>query len=165
MNNTPKITTVGLSEKVGSSGIKYNIQVGEADGEFIRQSNNAKQISTSNCVDCENPRFIFDSKGKGLDMNYFNSLSENSNSSIISGGSGGQNIVKMTGPPNSYTNLNNGHIVVYGPEGKPIFDINNVRIKGIFYNTTPSGKVIPSFGKGTKFDGPTPKALTKFFGL
>lgn len=165
LNNTPKMTTVGLSEKVGSSGIKYNIQVGEADGEFIRQSNNAKQISTSNCLDCENPRFIFDSKGRGLDMNYFNSLSENSNSSIISGGSGGQNIVKMTGPPNSYTNLNNGHIVVYGPEGKPIFDVNSVRIKGIFYNTTPSGKVIPSFGKGTKFDGPTPKALIKFFGL
>jgi len=70
-----------------------------------------------------------------------------------------------SGPPNSYTNLNNGHVVVYGPEGKPIFDIDAYRVKGVFYNTTPSGKVIPSFGNSTKFNGPTPKSLIDFFGL
>lgn len=34
LNNTPKTTTVGATPKVGASGIKYNIRVGEADGEY-----------------------------------------------------------------------------------------------------------------------------------
>ncbi|MBP2618391.1 RHS repeat-associated core domain-containing protein [Chryseobacterium jejuense] len=160
LNNTakvpPKTTTVGKVLKVEV-------------GEVIRQPDPApeiaKKININECLDCQNPRFIFDSKGKGLDLKYFNSLTENSNSNIIAGGKGGANIVKMSGPPNSYTNLNNGHVVVYGPQGKPIFDISAVRVKGIFYNTTPDGRVIPSFGNSTKFDGSTPQSLKDFFGL
>lgn len=37
------------------------------------------------------------------------------------GGNRGQNIPKMASPPNSYTNFNNGHVVVFGPKGQPNF--------------------------------------------
>lgn len=160
LNNTakiaPKTTTIGKTPK---------IIIGEVERLPDPKPTNVKKLDVHDCVDCQNPRFIFDSKGKGLDLEYFNGLTQNPNTSIITGGKGGQNIVNMSGPPNSYTNLNNGHIVVYGPQGKPIFDVDAVRVKGIFYNTTPSGKVIPSFGHGTKFNGTTPKSLIDFFGL
>lgn len=159
LNNTaksaPKTTTVGKPLKV---------EIGEVLREPTPTSETGKKFNINECLDCQNPRFIFDSRGKGLDLKYFNNLTENPNSTIISGGKGGANIVKMSGPPNSYTNLNNGHVVVYGPEGKPIFDINAIRIKGVYYNPSPKG-MIPSFGPSTKFNGPTPQSLRDFFGL
>ena len=156
LKNTAKPTTVGKIAKV---------EAGMPTGEIIRSDYNPNKLNLENCLDCENPRFIFDSKGKGLDLDYFNHLIENPNNTIISGGKGGQNVLNLSGSPNSYTNLNNGHVVVFGSEGKPIFDVSALRIKGIFYNTTPSGKIIPSFGGSTKFDGSTPKSLLNLFGL
>ena len=51
--------------------------------------------------------------------------------------------------PNSYANLGNGHVVVYGPEGRALYDVSSSRIKVVEWNQAPNGTYFPKSKKGT----------------
>ncbi|UKE54229.1 hypothetical protein [Xanthomonas graminis] len=68
--------------------------------------------------------------------------------------------------PNSYANLGNGHVVVYGPEGRALYDVSNARIKVIKWNQASNGTYFPRKGSDTKaFEGDVPQAVLDKLGL
>lgn len=56
--------------------------------------------------------------------------------------------------PDSYANLGSGHVVVYGPEGRALYDVSSSRIKVVERNQAPNGTYFPKKGSDTKvFEG------------
>lgn len=56
--------------------------------------------------------------------------------------------------PDSYANLGSWHVVVYGPEGRALYDVSGFRIKVVEWNQAPNGtyfqkkEIIRKFLKG-----------------
>lgn len=60
----------------------------------------------------------------------------------------------------SYANLGNGHVVVYGPEGRALYDMSSSRIKVVKCNQAPNGTYFPKKGSDTKvFEGNVPQSV------
>ncbi len=47
----------------------------------------------------------------------------------VTGTRGGVQYPLQGQTPDSYANLGNGHVVVYGPEGRALYDVSSSRIK------------------------------------
>lgn len=57
----------------------------------------------------------------------------------------------LFGKPGTYANLGNGHKIVYGADGRALFDVSTSRIKGIQWNQAPNGSWFPAKGSDTKY--------------
>jgi filamentous hemagglutinin len=58
----------------------------------------------------------------------------------VTGARGGVQYPLQGQIPDSYANLGNGHVVVYGPEGRALYDVSSSRIKVVEWNIFPQGK-------------------------
>ncbi|MFT8781533.1 hypothetical protein [Acetobacter orientalis] len=85
----------------------------------------------------DNARFISDSNGNTIDLNYLESLKEVSPQSVGLMLRRGHPVYNPYGKPNTYVNSGNGHAIVFGPEGKALYDVSEERIKNTFYNVSP----------------------------
>ena len=66
----------------------------------------------------------------------------------------------------SYANLGNGHVVVYGPEGRALYDVSSSRINVVEWNQAPNGTYFPKKGSDTKvFEGNVPQSVLDSLGL
>ncbi|MFF1016199.1 RHS repeat-associated core domain-containing protein, partial [Proteus mirabilis] len=96
-----------------------------------------------------NTRFLVDSKGQVLDLEYFRNLKDSGE--IIKGGGRGGNKLPTMGTPNTYSRTNGGHVIVFGPDGRRMADISKERIKITEWNKAPNGQYYPDVGSDTKF--------------
>jgi filamentous hemagglutinin len=110
------------------------------------------------------PRFIADSAGNTIDLDYTKGLRETN--VTVTGARGGVQYPLQGQTPNSYANLGNGHVVVYGPEGRALYDVSNSRIKVVEWNQAPNGTYFPKKGGDTKaFEGNVPQSVLDNLGL
>lgn len=70
----------------------------------------------------------------------------------------------MTGPANSYSLTEGGHALVYGPEGRLLYDVSASRIKAFQWNQAPNGQWFPRTGSDLKFTA-VPQAVLDGIGL
>lgn len=87
------------------------------------------------------PRFITDSAGNTIDLDYTKGLRETN--VTVTGTRGGVQYLLQGQIPDSYANLGNGHVVVYGPEGRALYDVYSSRIKVVEWNQAPNGTYFP----------------------
>jgi RHS repeat-associated protein len=107
-----------------------------------------------------NTRFLVDSKGQVLDLDYFGNIKFNGQ--IIKDGGRGGGKLPMMGDPNTYSKTSGGHAVVFGPDGRRIADISQERIKITEWHKTPNGQYFPKVGSDTKFaDRHVPEEILK----
>ncbi|WP_434682004.1 MULTISPECIES: two-partner secretion domain-containing protein [unclassified Pseudomonas] len=124
----------------------------------------ASSGATGNTKAPQPPRFIADSSGNTIDLEYTKALSETH--VTITGARGGVQYPLQDQAPNSYANLGNGHVVVYGPEGRALYDVSSSRIKVVEWNQAPDGKYFPKKGSDTKaFVGKVPQSVLDSLGL
>jgi filamentous hemagglutinin len=110
------------------------------------------------------PRFIADSVGNTIDLDYTKGLRETN--VTVTGTRGGVQYPLQGQTPDSYANLGNGHVVVYGPEGRALYDVSSSRIKVIEWNQAPNGTYFPKKGSDTKaFEGSVPQSVLDILGL
>ncbi|WP_460159353.1 two-partner secretion domain-containing protein [Pseudomonas sp. S3_H09] len=110
------------------------------------------------------PRFIADSAGNTIDLDYTKGLRETN--VTVTGARGGVQYPLQGQTPNSYANLGNGHVVVYGPAGRALYDVSNSRIKVVEWNQAPNGTYFPKKGSDTKaFEGNVPQSVLDSLGL
>lgn len=84
----------------------------------------------------------------------------------VTGTRGGVQYPLQGQAPNYYANLGNGHVVVYGPEGRALYDVSNSRIKVVEWNQAPNGTYFPKKGSDTKaFEGNVPQSVLDSLGL
>lgn len=108
-------------------------------------------------------RFIADGAGNVLDTKVFQGLQEVS--TVVKGGGRGGTQLPLFGKPGTYANLGNGHKIVYGADGRALFDVSTSRIKGIRWNQAPNGGWFPAKGSDTKFQGPVPQSVLNALGF
>ncbi|MCP4546610.1 MAG: RHS repeat-associated core domain-containing protein [bacterium] len=106
-------------------------------------------------------RFLTNSAGTVLDLRAFQGLRRNPGT-VATGRSGAGR--SLTGPANSYTLTEGGHALVYGPEGRLLYDISASRIKVFQWNRAPSGQWFPRTGSELKFTE-VPQAVLDGVGL
>ena len=76
---------------------------------------------------------------------------------IVTGTRGGVQYPLQGQIPDSYANLGNRHVVVYGPEGRALYDVSSSRIKVVEWNQAPNETYFPKKGSDTKvFEGNVP---------
>jgi len=110
------------------------------------------------------PRFITDSAGNTIDLDYTKGLRETN--VTVTGTRGGVQYPLQGQTPDSYANLGNGHVVVYGPEGRALYDVSSSRIKVVEWNQAPNGTYFPKKGSDTKaFEGNVPQSVLDSLGL
>ena len=110
------------------------------------------------------PRFIAGSTGNTIDLNYTKGLTETN--VTVTGSRGGVQYPLQGQTPNSYANLGNGHVIVYGPDGRALYDVSNSRIKVVEWHQAPSGQYFPKKGSDTKvFEGNVPQSVLNDLGL
>ncbi len=110
------------------------------------------------------PRFITDSAGNTIDLDYTKGLRETN--VTVTGARGGVQYPLQGQTPDSYANLGNGHVVVYGPEGRALYDVSSSRIKVVEWNQAPNGTYFPKKGSDTKvFEGNVPQSVLDSLGL
>jgi filamentous hemagglutinin len=110
------------------------------------------------------PRFITDTAGNTIDLDYTKGLRETS--VTVAGTRGGVQYPLQGQIPDSYANLGNGHVVVYGPEGRALYDVSSSRIKVVEWNQAPNGTYFPKKGSDTKvFEGNVPQSVLDSLGL
>ncbi|WP_258377369.1 VENN motif pre-toxin domain-containing protein [Pseudomonas soli] len=110
------------------------------------------------------PRFIADSAGNIIDLEFTKGLTKTN--VTVAGMRGGVQYPLQGQTPNSYANLGNGHAVVYGPEGRALYDVSNSRIKVVEWNQAPNGSYFPKKGNDTKaFEGNVPQSVLEHLGL
>ncbi|MDQ0737878.1 hemagglutinin repeat-containing protein [Pseudomonas sp. W4I3] len=110
------------------------------------------------------PRFITDSAGNTIDLDYTKGLRETN--VTVTGTRGGVQYPLQGQTPDSYANLGNGHVVVYGPEGRALYDVSSSRIKVVEWNQAPNGTYFPKKGSDTKvFEGNVPRSVLDSLGL
>ncbi|MGY2238036.1 DUF637 domain-containing protein, partial [Pseudomonas gingeri] len=110
------------------------------------------------------PRFITDSAGNTIDLDYTKGLRETN--VAVTGTRGGVQYPLQGQTPDSYANLGNGHVVVYGPEGRALYDVSSSRIKVVEWNQAPNGTYFPKKGSDTKiFEGNVPQSVLDSLGL
>ena len=109
-------------------------------------------------------RFIADSAGNTIDLDYTKGLRETN--VTVTGTRGGVQYPLQGQTPDSYANLGNGHVVVYGPEGRALYDVSNSRIKVVEWNQAPNGTYFPKKGSDTKaFEGNVPQSVLDSLGF
>ncbi len=110
------------------------------------------------------PRFITDSAGNTIDLDYTKRLRETN--VTVTGTRGGVQYPLQGQTPDSYANLGNGHVVVYGPEGRALYDVSSSPIKVVEWNQAPNGTYFPKKGSDTKaFAGNVPQSVLDSLGL
>ncbi|QWA30086.1 DUF637 domain-containing protein [Pseudomonas sp. RC3H12] len=110
------------------------------------------------------PRFIADSAGNIIDLEFTKGLTKTN--VTVAGTRGGVQYPLQGQTPNSYANLGNGHAVVYGPEGRALYDVSSSRIKVVEWNQAPNGSYFPKKGNDTKaFEGNVPQSVLEHLGL
>lgn len=70
----------------------------------------------------------------------------------------------LTGPGNSYSRTGGGHALVYGPEGRLLYDVSANRIKAFQWRQAPSGEWFARTGSNLKFNE-VPQILLDALGL
>ncbi len=70
----------------------------------------------------------------------------------------------LTGPANSYSVTDGGHALVYGPEGRMLYDVSASRIKAFQWSQAPSGEWFARTGSNLKFNE-VPQAVLNALGL
>lgn len=84
----------------------------------------------------------------------------------VTGSRGGVQYPLEGQTPNSYANLGNGHAVVYGPDGRALYDVSDSRIKVVEWHQSPSGQWFAKKNSGTKeFSGKVPQSILDDLGL
>jgi filamentous hemagglutinin len=110
------------------------------------------------------PRFVTDTAGNTIDLNFTKGLSQTN--VTVTSSRGGVQYPLQGQTPNSYANLGNGHAVVYGPDGRALYDVSGSRIKVVEWNQSPSGQWFPKKGSDTKaFEGSVPQSVLNDLGL
>ena len=107
-------------------------------------------------------RFIADGAGNVLDTKVFQGLQEVN--AVVKGGRGGTQL-PLFGKSGIFANFGNGHKIVYGADGRALFDVSVNRIKGIQWNQAPNGNWFPMKSSGTKFQGPVPQSVLNALGF
>lgn len=139
------------------AGMPYNHPVKESSGGTPSGAQGPTNAANT-------PRFITDSAGNTIDLVYTKGLKETN--VAVTGTRGGVQYPLQGQTPNSYANLGNGHVVVYGPEGRAIYDVSNSRIKVVEWNQAPNGTYFPKKGNDTKaFEGSVPQSVLDSLGL
>ena len=113
------------------------------------------------------PRFITDAAGNTIDTNATKHLTALSPLDVDFQAGRGGTTYAMTAKPNSYANLGNGHAVVYGANGRALYDVSAGRVKVIEWNRNPStGQWFPKTNSDLKaFEGNVPQSLLDDLGL
>ncbi len=84
----------------------------------------------------------------------------------VTGTRGGVQYPLQGQAPDSYANPGNGHAVVYGPEGRALYDVSNSRIKVVEWNQASNGTYFSKKGSDTKvFEGNVPQSVLDSLGL
>ncbi len=126
----------------------------EAASEYANATNNG-------------PRFVTDAAGNTIDVNATRNLTSLSPSDVNFQAGRGSPTFDSTAAPNSYANLGNGHAIVYGPDGRALYDVSAGRVKVVVWNTNPNtGQSFPNWGSDSKaFVGNVPQSLLDDLGL
>lgn len=136
----------------GDTKPKWDNAVSQSDGDFGALNQNPR------------PRFVADSSGNLIDLNYTRGLT--ATNVTVTGARGGVQYPLQGQMPNSYANLGNGHVIVYGPEGRALYDVSASRIKVVEWHQSPNGQYFPKKGSDTKvFEGNVPKSILNDLGL
>jgi RHS repeat-associated protein len=106
-------------------------------------------------------RFITNPAGTTLDLSAFKGLVRNPGT-VAAGRSGAGRA--LLGPANSYSVTAGGHALVYGPEGRLLYDVSASRIKAFQWYKAPSGHWFPRTGSALKFPE-VPQAVLDLLGL
>ncbi len=93
-------------------------------------------------------RFVTNPAGVSLDLHTFQGLTRNPGTITVGRSGAGR---ALTGPANSYSVTSGGHRLVYGPEGRLMYDVSRGRIKAFQWNQAPNGKWFPRTGSDLKF--------------
>lgn len=125
-------------------------------------SSRALNVSAEAVASNGNSRFIADGVGNVIDTKIFQGLKE---VNVLSKGARGATKTPLFGKPGTFANLGNGHKIVYGADGRALFDVSTNRIKGIKWNVNSEGKWFPQKGAETKFEGPVPEVILKALGF
>ena len=113
------------------------------------------------------PRLITDAAGNTIDTTATKNLTSLSPSDVNFQAGRGATTYDMTAAPNSYANLGNGHAVVYGADGRALYDVSAGRVKVIEWNQNPNtGQWFPKTNSDLKaFEGNVPQPLLDDLGL
>ena len=83
----------------------------------------------------------------------------------VTGTRGGVQYPLLGQTSDSYAILGNGHVVVYGPEGRALYDVSSSRIKVVEWNQAPNGTYFPKKRSDTKFfEGNVPQSVLDSLG-
>ncbi|WP_191488226.1 hemagglutinin repeat-containing protein [Pseudomonas sp. FEN] len=153
-------TAIIVAEMAGGDAALGGTALGVFGGGALALKGGAK--GTTNAPNTS--RFIADSAGNTIDLDYTKGLRETN--VTVTGTRGGVQYPLQGQAPNSYANLGNGHVVVYGPEGRALYDVSNSRIKVVEWNQAPNGTYFPKKGSDTKaFEGNVPQSVLDSLGL
>lgn len=113
------------------------------------------------------PRFVTDAAGNTIDVNATKNLTSLSPSDVNFQAGRGSPTFDSHAAPNSYANLGNGHAIVYGPDGRALYDVSAGRVKVVVWNTNPNtGQSFPNWGSDSKaFVDNVPQSLLDDLGL
>lgn len=98
--------------------------------------------------------------GNALDVGFFKKLVRNPD--VIKVGRSGKGR-PLTGPENSYSMTTGGHALVFGPDGRLLYDVSKARIKAFEWNRSPSGQWFPD--TGSDFKSAVPADVLKALGM
>jgi hypothetical protein len=113
-----------------------------------RVASRVAKVSDEVAAGVSKPRFIVDSAGNVLDTKVFEGLTE---VTVVTKGARGGTQLPLVGTPGTYADLGNGHKMIYGSDGKAIFDVSTERIKAIEWHIAPDGTAYPKKGSDTKY--------------
>ncbi|WLI04087.1 hemagglutinin repeat-containing protein [Pseudomonas sp. FP597] len=158
----PAINTGGTQLDGQRDDGKYVTPEHRLDPGNMYSENGSGPKATTNATNT--PRFITDSAGNAIDLDYTKGLRETN--VTVTGTRGGVQYPLQGQTPDSYANLGNGHVVVYGPEGRALYDVSSSRIKVVEWNQAPNGTYFPKKGSDTKFfEGKVPQSVLDSLGL
>ena len=143
-----------------ASGISADIQLVSLENFAPPPESASEYANAPN----KGPRFVTDAGGNTIDLNFTKGLSQTN--VTVTGSRGGVQYPLQGQTPNSYANLGNGHAVVYGSDGRALYDVSGSRIKVVEWNQAPNGNWFPKKGTDTKaFEGNVPQSVLDDLGL
>jgi filamentous hemagglutinin len=150
------------AQGVASKNVNATGALTDAEAGALVERGQGDAKATTNAPNT--PRLITDSAGNTIDLDYTKGLRETT--VTVTGTRGGVQYPLQGQPPDSYANLGNGHVVVYGPEGRALYDVSSSRIKVVEWNQAPNGTYFPKKGSDTKvFEGNVPQSILNSLGL
>lgn len=144
----------------------YNLEVESAHTYFVGEAGLWAHNTCTKGVGAaegagEGARFITNTAGRTLDMRTFQGLARNPRTLTVGRSGAGR---ALTGPANSYSLTNGGHALVYGPDGRILYDVSASRIKAFQWSQTPSGEWFARTGSNLKFSE-VPQEVLNALGL